>query len=64
MKYRWSATGSVSSARTQLLTETARVVGLVEARESELAGFTQPGAIHHPGKAIADLAVMLAVGGD
>lgn len=64
VKYRCQATGSVSSAGVLLLTETARVVGLVDALAVEFAGFTRRGAVHHPGKAIADLAVMLAAGGD
>ncbi len=64
VKYRSSAQGSVSSAGVLLVTETARVVGLVEALDAELAGFTRPGAVHLPGKAIADLAVMLAAGGE
>lgn len=64
VKYRSSTRGSVSSAGTLLLTETARVLGLVEALRVELDGFARPTAVHHPGKAIADLAVMLAAGGD
>lgn len=63
VKYRSQARGSVSSAGTLLLTETARVLGLVEALQGELAGFTRLQAVHLPGKAIADLAVMLAAGG-
>ena len=46
-----------------MLTETARVLGVVQALETELAGFARPQAVHHAGKAIADLAVMLAAGG-
>lgn len=64
VKYRSRAAGSVSSAGVLLLTETARVLGLVEALTTELAGFTRRGAVHLPGKAIADLAVMLAAGGE
>ena len=64
VKYRSSTSGSVSSAGSLLLTETARVLGLVEALVTELAGFTRRGAVHAPGKAIADLAVMLAAGGE
>jgi hypothetical protein len=63
VKYRAQAAGSVSSAGVLLLTETARVIGLVEALETELGGFARPRAVHHPGKAVADLAVMLAAGG-
>jgi hypothetical protein len=64
VKYRSRAAGSVSSAGVLLVTETARAVGLVEALETELAGFARRGAVHLPGKAISDLAVMLAAGGD
>lgn len=46
------------------MTETARTLGLVEALRVELGGFVRPQAVHHPGKAICDLAVMLAAGGD
>lgn len=63
VKYRSSGSGSVSSAGVVLLTETAGVLGVVEALATELAGFTRRGAVHQPGKAIADLAVMLAAGG-
>lgn len=64
VKYRSSTRGSVSNAGTLLLTETARVLGVVDALTTELGGFARPLAIHHPGKAICDLAVMLAAGGD
>ena len=47
-----------------LLTETTRVLGLVESLAVELGGFARPKAVHLPGKAICDLAVMLAAGGD
>lgn len=63
VKFRSRATGSVSAAGLLLLTETARVLGVVEALEVELGGFTRRGAVHHPGKAVCDLAVMLAGGG-
>ena len=46
------------------MTETARTLGLVEALRVELGGFVRPQAVHHPGKATCDLAVMLAAGGD
>jgi len=64
VKYRSSLSGSVSAAGVLLLTETASVIGLVEALDVELAGFTRPTAVHAPGKAVCDLAVMLAAGGD
>ena len=46
------------------MTETARVLGLVEALALELDGFARPTAVHLPAKAICDLTVMLAAGGD
>jgi hypothetical protein len=64
VKYRSKSSGSVSNAGMLLLTETARVLGLVEALAVELDGFVRPTAVHLPGKAICDLAVMLAAGGD
>jgi len=64
VKYRSESSGSVSGAGTLLLTETARALRLVEALEVELGGFMRPNAVHHPGKAVCDLAVMLAAGGD
>ncbi len=64
VKYRSSTAGSVSSAGVLLLAETARALGVVEALEVELGGFARRGAVHSPGKAIADLAVMLAAGGE
>ena len=64
VKYRSESSGSVSGAGTLLLTETARALRLVEALEVELGGFMRPNAVHPPGKAVCDLAVMLAAGGD
>ncbi len=64
VKYRSEWSGCVSGAGTLLLTETARALRLVEALEVELGGFMRPNAVHHPGKAVCDLAVMLAAGGD
>jgi hypothetical protein len=64
VKYRSKSSGSVSNAGMLLLTETARVLGLVEALAVELDGFARPTAVHLPGKALCDLAVMLAAGGD
>ena len=64
VKYRSKSSGSVSNAGMVLLTETARVLGLVEALAVELDGFALPTAVHLPGKAVCDLAVMLAAGGD
>ncbi len=64
VKVRSGRAGSVSGAGTLLLTETARVLGLVEALSVELAGFARRRAVHDPGKVVVDLAVMLAAGGD
>ena len=64
VKYRSKSSGSVSNAGMLLLTETVRVVGLAESLAVELDGFARPKAVHLPGKAICDLAVMLAAGGD
>ena len=64
VKCRSKSSGAVSNAGMLLLTETARVLGLVEALAVELDGFARPTAVHLPGKAICDLAVMLAAGGD
>ena len=64
VNYRSKSSGAVSNAGMLLLTETARALGLVEALSVELDGFARPKAAHLPGKAICDLAVMLAAGGD
>ena len=63
VKYRSKSSGSVSNAGMLLLTVTARALGVVEALEVELGGFMRPNAVHHPAKAVCDLAVMLAAGG-
>ena len=36
----------------------------MDALEVELGGFMRPNAVHRPGKAVCDLPVMLAAGGD
>jgi hypothetical protein len=54
----------VSQAGGSLLTETARAVGLDRALSGALAPWRSPWAIHDPGKVVADLAIMLALGGD
>jgi len=64
VKCRPKSSGAVSNAGMLQQTETARVLGLVEALAVELDGFTRPRAVHLPGKVICDLAVMLAAGGD
>ena len=58
VNYRSKSSGAVSNAGMLLLTETARALGLVEALSVELDGFVRPKAVHLPGKAICDLAVM------
>ena len=63
VNYRSKSSGAVSNAGMLLLPETARALGL-EALSVELDGFARPKAVYLPGKAICDLAVMLAAGGD
>ena len=62
VKYRSKPPGAVSNAGMLLLSETARVGGLVDALSVELDGFARPTAVHLPGKAICDLAGMFAAG--
>jgi hypothetical protein len=52
--------GLVSQAGAVLLWETMRVTGLARG----LARWRAPRAVHDPGKAIADLAAAVALGGD
>lgn len=54
----------MSLAGAQLLVETAQVSGLTAALSQQLGSWRRPMAVHDPGKVVADLAVMLAVGGD
>jgi Transposase DDE domain group 1 len=54
----------VSQAGGLVLTETIRAVGLDRELSKTLTRWRLPLAIHDPGKVIADLAVMLALGGD
>jgi hypothetical protein len=54
----------VSQAGGVLLTETARAVGLDQALSAALAPWRSPNAVHDPAKALLDLAVTLAMGGD
>jgi Transposase DDE domain group 1 len=56
--------GLVSQAGTLLLAEAARVTGLGQGLADGLARWRAPRAVHDPGKIIADLVVMLALGGD
>jgi hypothetical protein len=56
--------GSVSQAGALLLTQTLRLAGLDRGLSAGLAWWRPDRAVHDPGKIIADLAVMLALGGD
>jgi DDE family transposase len=56
--------GIVSQAGAVLLTRALRVSGLDASLSAGLARWRAPRAVHDPGKIIADLAVMLALGGD
>jgi Transposase DDE domain group 1 len=56
--------GMVSQGGALLLTEAARVTGLGRGLSAGLARWRAPRAVHDPGKVIADLVVMLALGGD
>ena len=57
-------TGIVSQAGAVLLTRTLRASGLDAGLSAALGRWKAPRAVHDPGKIIADLAVMLALGGD
>jgi hypothetical protein len=56
--------GIVSQAGGVLVTRTARVTGLDAGLSAGLARWRAPRAVHDPGKIVADLAVMLGLGGD
>jgi hypothetical protein len=56
--------GLVSRGGALLLTRTARVTGLDALLSAGLARWRAPRAVHDPGKAVLDLAVMLSLGGD
>ncbi|GAA0266268.1 hypothetical protein GCM10009527_073190 [Actinomadura nitritigenes] len=56
--------GIVGQAGGVLLTETLRATGLDQALSAGLERWRWPRAIHDPGKVVADLAIMLALGGD
>jgi hypothetical protein len=56
--------GLVSRTGALLLAETLRVTGLGEGLPAALARWRAPRAVHDPGKILADLVVMLALGGD
>jgi hypothetical protein len=54
----------VSQAGSVLLIETARKIGLDLAISAALAPWRKPRAVHDPGKALLDLALAVALGGD
>jgi hypothetical protein len=54
----------VSQAGSVLLVETVRKTGLDQAISQALAPWRKPRAVHDPGKAILDLALAVALGGD
>jgi hypothetical protein len=56
--------GLVSQAGAVLLWETMRVTGLGRGLSQGLSRWRAPRAVHDPGKIIADLAAVLALGGD
>src|SRR5260370_29632812 len=57
-------TGIVSQAGALLLVQTLRFTGLDHGLSAALGRWRAPGAVHDPGKIIADLVVALAMGGD
>jgi Transposase DDE domain group 1 len=54
----------VSRAGSVLLVETVRKTGLDQALSQALAPWRKPRAVHDPGKALLDLALAVALGGD
>lgn len=56
--------GIVCQAGGLLLVEALRVTGLGQGLSNALEPWRRPGAVHDPGKIVADLAVTLALGGD
>jgi hypothetical protein len=56
--------GLVSQAGAVLLWETLRVTGLGRGLSAALEPWRAPRAVHDPGKIVADLAAVLALGGD
>jgi Transposase DDE domain group 1 len=56
--------GVVSQAGALLLTETARITGLVAGLSAGLARWRPARAVHDPGKTVLDLAIAVALGGD
>jgi hypothetical protein len=59
-----AAVGAVGQAGGVLLTQTLAVTGLGAGLSRALAAWRRPLAIHDPAKVVADLAVMVALGGD
>jgi hypothetical protein len=55
---------AVGQAGGVLLTDTVTAAGLDTALSAALTRWRKPLAVHDPGKVVADLAVMLALGGD
>jgi len=55
---------AVGQAGGVLLTDTVTAAGLDTALSAALTRWRKPMAVHDPGKVVADLAVMLALGGD
>lgn len=54
----------VSQAGSVLLVETVRKTGLDQAISQALAPWRKPRSIHDPGKALLDVALAVALGGD
>ncbi|MGW7243510.1 transposase, partial [Streptomyces sp. NPDC054804] len=54
----------VSQAGAVLLVETVRKIGLDQAISQALAPWRKPRAVHDPGKALLDVALAVALGGD
>ncbi len=54
----------VSQAGSVLLVETVRKTGLDQAMSQALAPWRKPRAVHDPGKALLDVALAVALGGD
>jgi hypothetical protein len=54
----------ISSGGAALLLQTARASGLVEGLSAALSPWRQERSVHDPGKALLDLAVAVALGGD
>lgn len=54
----------ISSAGASLLLQTAQVSGLTRGLSQQLGSWRSARSVHDPGKAVLDLAVMIALGGD